>query len=87
MIDAYEEIGAWRIYVRSSSIACNACDWRQQSGDICGMHRRLANLGHSLFIAAGLCRAFELGRDDRMRAMLGLPADEDWRPGCGRVAP
>ena len=48
---------------------------------------RMATLAGNLRIAAGLCRAFELGSEYRMRAMIGLPASEDWKPGCGRSAP
>lgn len=44
-------------------------------------------LAHNLAMAGALCASFRLGFDARMRAMLGLPADEDWKPGCQRVAP
>lgn len=47
----------------------------------------LATLAHNLAIAGGLCAAFELGRQFCWRAMVGLPAAEDWRPGSGRAAP
>lgn len=49
--------------------------------------KRLATLAHNLAIAAGLCRAFEQGRTFFWRAMDGLPASEDWRPGCQKDAP
>lgn len=41
----------------------------------------------NLVVGAGLGAAFELGSTYRMRAMIGLPAAEDWTPGCGRSAP
>lgn len=51
------------------------------------MRAALVCLARNLRDAAALERAFGLGRDDRVRAMLGLPAGEDWRSGCGREAP
>jgi hypothetical protein len=42
----------------------------------------LGVLAHNLAIAGGLCESFDRGSTYRMRAMIGLPADEDWKPGC-----
>lgn len=51
------------------------------------MHLRLATLAHNLAIAAFMCAAFNEGSDHRMRMMLDMPLDEDWRPGCRQPAP
>jgi hypothetical protein len=45
-----------------------------------------STLAYNLSIAGGLCESFDRGSTYRMRAMIGLPADEDWKPGCGRAA-
>lgn len=55
---------------------------------------RLDSLAHNLAIAAGLCRAFELGEKREWAVRLGRgarPFREQrcgaWKPGCGRTAP
>lgn len=48
---------------------------------------RLSTLAANLAAAGGLCESFRLGFDERMAAMLGLPRDEGWRPGCGKPSP
>jgi uncharacterized ferredoxin-like protein len=59
--------------------------------DECGW--RLYNLAHAIGVAAGLCRAFELGLDDCDRiyyeqAVAGIDDwQERWHPGCGKPAP
>lgn len=49
------------------------------------LNRSMRNLSKNLIVAGALCVAFQQGSDFRMRAMLSLPADEDWKPGCGRA--
>ena len=55
------------------------------------MKRRLHALASNLRVAAGLCEAFELGREQREHERLysdhGYRTDLDWRPGCGKESP
>ena len=59
-------------------------DLKRCINDRCPLHRSMRALASCLRIAAGLCAAFYLGSDYRMRMMLALPESEDWKPGCGR---
>lgn len=88
-IDCARCDGRGFIYVQHSAYGggtdyCGDCggsgeDWIDLS--------ELSTLAHNLSIAAGLCAAFAQGSEYRMRMMLSLPADEDWRPGCQRPSP
>lgn len=51
------------------------------------VRRRLDTLARNLAIAGALCEAFQQGSDYRMRMMLALSADEDWKPGCRLESP
>lgn len=65
---------------------CWDCSCNETSTAKLWARERLAALAHNLAIAAFGQRMFELGSEYRMRAMLGLPASEDWTPGCGKQA-
>lgn len=66
-----------------ATLCCDVCDGM---GGWQSVDWPLATLAHNLAIAAFGQRMFELSSEYRMRAMLGLPASEDWTPGCGKQA-
>ena len=78
--DWYEEPEITCPHGRSDN-DCPTCDEEQLDANTI---EALSTLAHNLAVAAGLCRAFELGQDHYEQ---GGYDDENWSPGCKRSAP
>ena len=75
---------------RIARVNCDSCDWSRRvsyAGASCGMHVALTTLAHNLQIAAGLCRAFDLGVESCFTYCEHWYGSDGWKPGCGCEAP
>ena len=70
---------------------CRACG---REGYLCGSHKfdrvswqEITTLAHNLAVAAGLCRAFDLGVESCFTYCEHWYGSDGWKPGCGCEAP